>query len=70
MITDTIKELQTRLQTLQDENLILLHQIERKHEQKIKEIQLQKETALNEWKQRVQIALINNDYETETQDEN
>ena len=61
----TIQELQNRITNITTQELITVHKIEREHEHKLKEIELQKQLHFNKWKNKVLVALIENGYEIE-----
>lgn len=64
----TTKELLTRLPNLTDQDFITLHKIERNYELQIEQLKADIKMNLDKWKSKVDIALLNNGFDIEEDD--
>ena len=64
----TEQELQTRLPNLTDQDFITLHKIERNYELSLEQLKADIQINLDKWKSKVDIALLNNGFDIEEDD--
>ncbi len=62
-------ELEHRIGEIETNELLQLHKMELDYDTKIKSLQIQREIEFNKRKSKVTIAMIENGYETDTEDE-